>query len=270
LAPFAWSDQTETLSRPLRLQDGACLPVTIACKPRARSTVIDVRVSDERVFSGTCRQEVRRQVTRMLRLDEDLAGFHRLCKTDPGLIFVANLGCGHMLRSPDAFEDLVKTICTTNCDWRNTKKMCEALCGLDGGGFPRAETLLRLSAAKLGKSVPLGYRTRTVLEAAKLFSTGKLPLDAWAATGDFQKIRSSLRGIWGVGPYCATHMLALLGCYEAIPVDSEVLRYLRETHFCGALVTAREAVNPYEHYGKWRYLAYKFGRIGRKMNYVDK
>ena len=36
-------------------------------------------------------------------------------------------GAGRMLRSPTVFEDLVKTICTTNCTWSATVRMVTAL-----------------------------------------------------------------------------------------------------------------------------------------------
>jgi hypothetical protein len=64
-------------------------------------------------------------------------------------------------------------------------------------------------------------------------------------------------------------MLVLLGSYERIPVDSEVLKYLRQTHFGGEHVSAKEAVKPYDSYGKYRFLAYKFGRMARAQNYID-
>src|SRR5207245_2481087 len=37
--------------------------------------------------------------------------------------WVIEKGAGRMLRSPTVFEDLVKTICTTNCSWGLTKNM---------------------------------------------------------------------------------------------------------------------------------------------------
>jgi hypothetical protein len=58
----------------------------------------------------------------------------------------------------------------------------------------------------------------------------------------------------------------LLGDYSTIPVDSEVLKYLSVAHFSGAKVKARDAVKPYENYGNFRFLAFKFARMARKMN----
>ena len=270
LAPFNWCEERQALERPLHLPSGSTVKFRIRVVPDRRSAVVNVTPPRGAKLTPVERTCVRGQVSRMLRLDEKLSDFHRMCRADRSLAFAAKAACGGMLRCPDPFEDLVKTICTTNCDWRNTKGMCEALCELDGGGFPRPEAILRLSPARLARAVPLGYRGRTVHRVAQLYSEGELPLDSWASAGDFLAIRAALMEIWGIGPYCADHMLVLLGCYEHIPVDSEVLRYLRATHFHGRQVSAQEAVAPYERYGRWRYLAYKFARLARGTNYVDK
>ena len=56
------------------------------------------------------------QLRHMLRLDEDLSAFYAVARDDPDLAWAAS-GAGRMLRSPTVFEDVVKTICTTNCAW---------------------------------------------------------------------------------------------------------------------------------------------------------
>jgi 3-methyladenine DNA glycosylase/8-oxoguanine DNA glycosylase len=206
----------------------------------------------------------------MLCLDQDFTSFHAICAGHPILGFVDQAKCGGMLRSPTAFEDLVKTVCTTNCDWRNTKKMCDYLCRLDAGGFPTAEVLWGYSEKQLMAEVPLGYRAGTVRTVAGLHVAGQLPLDQWAAAGDWGRIRDSLSGVRGIGSYTVAHMLVLLGHYSTIPVDSEVMKYLQNTHFGGKKVSEREAISPYAPYGDHSFLAYKFGRMGRRLNYVDK
>ena len=270
LSPFDWCDEHGVLTRPLRLPNGDVVDCCIRAESAQHASIVHATVPRNTGLTPSDRRHVRDQVTRMLRLDENLSDFHRMCATDGRLAFAARTACGGMLRCPDPFEDLVKTVCTTNCDWRNTKSMCQALCELDGGSFPSPEAVVRLSVAGLARAAPLGYRARTVRHVARLFVDDKLPLDSWAEVGEFDRIRVALLRIPGVGPYCANHMLVLLGCYEHIPVDSEVLRYLRDTHFRGEPVSAQKAVRPYDRYGSWRYLAYKFGRMGRRLNYVDK
>jgi 3-methyladenine DNA glycosylase/8-oxoguanine DNA glycosylase len=206
----------------------------------------------------------------MLRLDEDFSEFHRLCAGDPDLRFVAKSRCGGLLRAPSAFEDIVKTVCTTNCDWRNTKKMCLSLCAMAGGSFPTPENVLAFSPRRLAKLAPVGYRASTIVEIAKRSVEGRLPVESWAQEGDFLRVREALGEIRGIGPYSLNHILVLLGAYDTIPVDSEVLAYLRHTHFRGRPVREAEAVQPYHRYGRFRFLAFKFSRMGRKLNYIDK
>lgn len=45
---------------------------------------------------------------------------------EPDLAWVVR-GAGRMIRSPTVFEDVVKTICTTNCAWSATIRMVSAL-----------------------------------------------------------------------------------------------------------------------------------------------
>ena len=269
LPPFEWDDARNRLARPLRLASGRGVPISISVAANDGRSVVGVRVESGPGLDPDERVEARAKIRRMLRLDEDFSSFHRLCAGDPALRFVANERCGGLLRAPTAFEDLVKTVCTTNCDWRNTKKMCAALCDLAGGSFPRPERLLSVSPRRLAKAAPVGYRAGTILVAARLFTEGRLDLDAWATAGDFERVREALGAIRGVGPYCISHMLVLLGAYSEIPVDSEVLKYLRHTHFDGEAVEPPEATKPYDKYGSFRFLAFKFSRMGRRLNYID-
>lgn len=270
LPPFEWDDELSRLVRPLRLPSGRQIPVAISAITNTDRSMIKVRAAPGHCFAPDERREVRAQARRMLRLDEDFSDFHQVCESDPNLRFVAEERCGGLLRAPSAFEDLVKTVCTTNCDWRNTKKMCSSLCESTGGGFPEPRHLLQFSPRQLAKAVPVGYRSETILETARLSAEGRLDVDAWARAGDFERVRKTLGAIKGIGPYCVNHMLVLLGGYSDIPVDSEVLKYLRETHFGGKAVCPREAVRPYDRYGSFGFLAFKFGRMGRKLNYIDK
>lgn len=247
---------------------GRHVRIRLSVTNRDDKSVIRVNVAEQ--LSRTDRQSVRSQVHRMLCLDQDFSRFHAMCTGHPILGFVDQTKCGGMLRSPTAFEDLVKTICTTNCDWRNTKKMCDSLCRLDGGGFPTPEALCEYSEKQLMVEVPLGYRAGTVRTVSELHVAGQLPLDQWAAAKDWDKIRESLSAVSGIGPYTVTHMLVLLGYYGDIPVDSEVLKYLQNTHFGGKKVSPSDASEPYAPYGEHRFLAYKFGRMGRRLNYIDK
>jgi 3-methyladenine DNA glycosylase/8-oxoguanine DNA glycosylase len=263
LAPFRWDEHGLVLSRPIRLQSGRSVPVQIRGRADAGASV---SITASARNSAAVRGDVRAAVKRMLSLDQDLTDFHARCAEDELLRFAHETGSGRMLRAPTAFEDVIKTICTTNCNWQNTRKMCAQLCALDpDGNFPSPQRLGEFTQRKLERAASVGYRSRTILKAAHLTASGQLPLDAWAAAGEFGRIRQALSSIWGIGPYALNHILVLLGDFTIIPVDSEILRYLRTTHFGGEKVPASEAVKPYEQFGEHRYLAFKFGRMARKM-----
>ena len=66
---------------------------------------------------------IERTARHLLRLDEDLAPFYAKLDGHAGLEWISQQAAGRMLRSATVFEDLVKTICTTNCSWGLTKIM---------------------------------------------------------------------------------------------------------------------------------------------------
>ena len=63
---------------------------------------------------------------RLLCLDDDLSAFYARAAADPDLAWACT-GAGRMMRSPAVFEDVVKTVCTTNCAWSATERMVGAL-----------------------------------------------------------------------------------------------------------------------------------------------
>src|SRR5438128_2745273 len=119
LAPFAWSEAGQTLARKIRLSSGEITTVAIDCRRRDGRNVIRATLNGSELSSAD-RRSVRRQLTRSLRLGEDFSRFHALCEADSVLRFVGAARCGGLLRGTSAFEDVLKTACTTNCDWRNT------------------------------------------------------------------------------------------------------------------------------------------------------
>ena len=98
--------------------------------------------------------QTRRAAAHLLRLDEDLSPFYAAAAADPDLAW-ATSGAGRMIRSPTVFEEVVKTICTTNCTWSATIRMVSALVehlgepapgatdGPLGHAFPTPEAMAR-------------------------------------------------------------------------------------------------------------------------------
>jgi 3-methyladenine DNA glycosylase/8-oxoguanine DNA glycosylase len=169
------------------------------------------------------------QVRHMLRLDEDLSAFYLAAADDPALAW-ALTGAGRMLRSPTVFEDVVKTICTTNCAWSGTVRMVGALVGELGRAaegapqrraFPTPEALARADEGFYRDVARAGYRGPYLRALATDIAEGRLDLESLTdpALGD-DEVAERLLALAGVGPYAAAHVMMLLGRYRRLVLDS--------------------------------------------------
>ena len=177
----------------------------------------------------THRPSLVRQVRHMLRLDEDLSAFYLLAAADPTLAWVVT-GAGRMMRSPTVFEDLIKTICTTNCTWSATVRMVTALVTELGTpaagagerrGFPAPGTVAQAGDAFFRDVARAGYRGPYLRAVADDVASGRLDLEALRDPElPDQEVADRLLQIAGVGPYAMAHMMMLLGRYERLILDS--------------------------------------------------
>jgi N-glycosylase/DNA lyase len=175
------------------------------------------------------RAELEAQVRHMLRLDEDLSGFYVVAAADPALAWAA-AGAGRMLRSPTVFEDLVKTICTTNCTWSATIRMVSAIVSelgvpavgsADRRTFPTAGAVAAAGEEFFRDVARAGYRGAYLRSLADDVASGQLDLEALhdPALPD-QVVAERLLALAGVGPYAMAHMMMLLGRYQRLILDS--------------------------------------------------
>jgi 3-methyladenine DNA glycosylase/8-oxoguanine DNA glycosylase len=169
------------------------------------------------------------QITHMLRLDEDLSAFYLVAASDPALAWVIT-GAGRMMRSPTVFEDLVKTLCTTNCTWSATVRMVSALVGELGTAaagasqrraFPAPAVVAEAGDAFFRDVARAGYRGPYLRAVADDVAAGRIDLETLRdpALPD-QVVADLLLQIAGVGPYAMAHMMMLLGRYRRIILDS--------------------------------------------------
>jgi 3-methyladenine DNA glycosylase/8-oxoguanine DNA glycosylase len=160
-------------------------------------------------------------VRRMLNLDEDLSGFYAVAAEDPQLAWVTS-GAGRMLRSPTVFEDVVKTICTTNCAWSATERMVGALVEhLGGGAFPTPAAMAAAGEEVYRDVVRSGYRGAYLRSLAVDVAEGTIDLEALldADLAD-DEVAARLLALPGVGPYAAAHVMMLVGRYSLLILDS--------------------------------------------------
>ena len=174
------------------------------------------------VDDGAPVDELLAVVRHMLRLDEDMSAFYAVAAADPDLEWVA-LGAGRMLRSPTVFEDLVKTICTTNCTWSATVRMVTALVRElgEGGAFPTPAAMAAAGDDFYVGVAKTGYRGPYLRSIAADVAEGRLDLEALAdpALSDAE-VAERLLALPGVGPYACAHMMMLLGRYRSLILDS--------------------------------------------------
>ena len=202
------------------------------------------------------------QASRILRLEEDLSPFYELAAADPELGWVA-AGAGRMMAAPTVFEEVVKTICTTNCSWAATERMVGALvenlgpAGRDGSrAFPTAERMAQAPLAVYSESVRAGYRARYLWECAQTVASGQINLEELRAPElpDDEVERRLLR-LPGVGPYAVSHlMLTALGRYQRLVLDSWTLPTW--ARLSGAAPDARTVEARFAPFGRYRGLAF--------------
>jgi 3-methyladenine DNA glycosylase/8-oxoguanine DNA glycosylase len=166
-------------------------------------------------------QKARRLVARMFRLDDDLSPFYARIADDTRLAWAAQ-GAGRILASPTVFEDVVKTICTTNCTWSATIRMTQACVELGGGAFPEAALLAKTPAAWYRDVARMGYRGPYVMAIADDVAGGRLDLESLlpSARRPDEEVEEALLALPGIGPYGAAHVMQLLGRHRHLVLDS--------------------------------------------------
>lgn len=202
----------------------------------------------------------------MLDLDRDFSTFYNLASQEPKLAQAAARARGRILRSPTLFEDVVKTILTTNTLWAATIRMNNNLVQQFGSPLPADTTrhafpipgqLAATNEDTLRLQTRLGYRAPYVLQLARSVDSGELDLESLKkANLPTSELRKKLLAIKGIGDYAAANLLMLLGHYDFIPVDSWALKMVSNEWYAGAPVGRAEVEAAFERWGQWQGLAY--------------
>jgi 3-methyladenine DNA glycosylase/8-oxoguanine DNA glycosylase len=266
LKPFYWDNDKSELT--LKTLIDKSKKAILSIKFKNGFLLIKINAFRNQLTSEE-RSKIKGIVRHIFRLDEDFGGFYEICRNDPQLNFVSKTNSGRLLRSPTVFEDIIKTICTTNCSWSNTKMMVSNLCDLDDGFFPSPKTIQKAGIKNLQNKCRVGYRAKPIYEFSERVNNGGFDPDSLLYEQNIDQIKETLLSFNGIGNYSANHILMLLGYYSEIPVDSEVTSYICDSYFNGKRVSEKEIACLFEKYGEWKFLAYKFQRIGKKLNYIN-
>jgi N-glycosylase/DNA lyase len=271
LAPMTVDESARTLTVTARLPGIGPRTLTISeGQPGfGRVSVVDLSASDEARTSALA------ATSHILRLDQDLSTFYALIARDPDLAWAAR-GAGRMTRCATAFEDVVKTICTTNCAWSATVRMVNALvanlgesapgapeAGPDGRAFPTPEVMAEADDAFYRDVVRAGYRGRYLRQLAESVASGETDLEALGCATPEELpdeiLAKRLLALPGVGPYAAAHIMLMLGRSSLLILDSwtrpTYARLIGADSVADAEITERfAAYGPYAGLAFWLFL----------------
>ena len=221
LAPHDFDEETARWHTAMRLGSA-----TVDAVARHDGAAIRLTLTARRPLSKAQLAAARAQLRHMLRLDDDLTAFYRACRRVPSRRWVARRGGGRLLRSPTAFEDLMKLLFTTNVTWTATEAMTtnlvEALGSRAPSGaraFPTPRQCLQ-DEAFYRDVVRCGYRAQAAIELAEAFVSGALDDDAFFAEPDSDALWRRICGLRGFGPYAAGQKMRLCGHYQHLAIDS--------------------------------------------------
>lgn len=257
LPPFELNQENWALTRVIDL--GEARPVTVAISEGKRA----VNVKATRFVGVRAIEKITRDVRHMLRLDDDMTRFYDAVARDPDFSWIAASGAGRMLRAPTVFEDLVKTMCTTNCSWALTDKMINSLVDALGReasrgrrAFPSPETMASMSEKFYRDEVRAGYRGPYLKELAERVTSGDIDPESWL-TSDLPaaELKREMKRVKGVGDYAAENMLKLVGRYDGLALDSWVRGKFARMHNGARKTSDKKIERYYSRYGEWRGLA---------------
>jgi 3-methyladenine DNA glycosylase/8-oxoguanine DNA glycosylase len=232
LPPLRVDEEARTLDVTLRLPRGKPRRVRVRAG-RPGSALVEPLGGG--APSAAARDALTAGVAHVLRLDQDLSGFYAKAAEDPDLAWVTS-GAGRMLRSPTVWEDVVKTVCTTNCSWSLTSTMVKGLVTHLGdavaghahdpltNAFPTAAAMAAQDEAFFRQVVRAGYRAPSFIRLAELVAGGEVDLESLGAASredlPDDEVERRLLALPGVGPYAAAHVMMTLGRNSRLILDS--------------------------------------------------
>jgi 3-methyladenine DNA glycosylase/8-oxoguanine DNA glycosylase len=257
LAPFTIDAENRALSRVQVLSSDKIVRATTR-EGDGGAVAVDVECGFELDVEDL--EEVRGVFEVILRLDEDFSPLYDLLAGYSEFSWVEEVGAGRSIRCPTVFEDVVKTICTTNASWGLTKGIVRRLCKRLGEyfsgelhAFPVPEALASITEEILRSEVKSGYRSPFLLELGNSVVDGDLDIESWRGSPlDSAALKKEMLSVKGVGDYAANNILHLLGRHDFLALDSWMRKRYAELHNDGEPVSDREIKERYAPFGEWR------------------
>lgn len=207
--------------------------------------------------------EILQAVRHILRLDDDFDDFYRSVDKDETLEWAGRMNAGRLLRSHTVFEDLVKTMCTTNCSWALTKNMTTNLVRMLGEpaadgkhAFPTPRALAGVPEEFFRKEIRAGYRSPYFVELTEAVAGGKLNPEEWLVSElPTVELKKEIKKVKGIGDYAAENLLKLLGRYDGLALDSWLRAGFYKKHNREKACADKKIEKHYRKFGKWKGLA---------------
>ncbi|MBK6748858.1 MAG: hypothetical protein IPG67_02295 [Acidobacteria bacterium] len=188
LLPFVIDEEKGTLS----FVSAGGEPVFVTVSDNSGGLSVDVNADK---FD---RDAIVRDVRHILRLDDEMDAFYAAAEKAGHVVWAAEANAGRLLRSPTVWEDLVKSICTTNCTWAVTRNMTTKLveelgertnCGRKA--FPTADAMAGRDSTFYRDTIRAGYRSEYFAELAVSVAEGRIDPESWLTselpTADLKK-----------------------------------------------------------------------------------
>jgi N-glycosylase/DNA lyase len=118
--------------------------------------------------------------------------------------------------------------------------------------FPSPRALAQASENDL-RACGLGFRAKSLSVAARQIESGEVALNS-VSTMDYQTARAELQKLRGVGPKIADCIcLFVLGHYQAFPMDTWMIRMIREIYFPRKRILTRSSMEQFAsiHFGRY-------------------
>ena len=211
LEPNNYDKELGILTRVERLSSGKVVLLKISGDNNYKDSKITVEVENE--LTPVEKKEIKTNVQHILRIDEDFSEFYKMCRKKGGEWKVLTKGMGRLMRGSTLWEDIVKTICTTNVQWGGTKGMVKRLVQFYGEplpdtielrSFPTPGKIAKTNPKKFDKKVRMGYRSEYVHLLAKQITQGEINLKDFTDNNlSTEEVKKKLLKIKGIGNYAS-------------------------------------------------------------------
>jgi 3-methyladenine DNA glycosylase/8-oxoguanine DNA glycosylase len=263
LAPFYWDEKKSALGWATKLYDQS--PFLVHLKevdPNSETTNIQFTV--DKKLPTNARVMLIQKFRHIFNLDLDLSDFYDKCNDSSVLQQVGRRGMGRLLRSESVFEDVFKSICGTNIQWKQAVKIInqisqlgDVIPGTDYHLFPSPKQIIEKGEKYLKEVGRVGYRSSYLMDLANRFAKDESLF--YSVNGSEilgKELVKFFLDFKGVGKVTARYLAALYGHFEDMAIDSLVYSYMSSRHFNGETPSDSQIEDFYAIFGEWKYLAY--------------